>query len=108
MFDVTDQAITVSSRTRCYTVELRVSVLYKITYSSRRFITEQRQKRWQVSFLSNILDLSWNILMLQRRKRTILVLQGISISFPTWRIGAVLYSGIGREESQLARLVITF
>ena len=43
--------------------------------------------------MSNVLDLSWNILMLQRRKRTILVLQGISISFPTWRIGAVLYSG---------------
>ena len=59
--------------------------------------TEQRQKRWQVSFLSNVLDLSCKILILQRRKRTILVLQGTSISFPTWRIGAVLYSSDGMK-----------
>ena len=38
MFAVTDQAIN-SSRTRWYTIELRVSVLYNITHSSRRFIT---------------------------------------------------------------------
>ena len=38
MFAVTDQAIN-SSRTRWYTIELRVSVLYNITYSDRRLIT---------------------------------------------------------------------
>ena len=39
----------------------------------------------------NVLDLSWNILVLQRRKRTILILQGKSISFPTRRIVIMFY-----------------
>ena len=34
----------------------------------------------------NVLDLSWKILVLQRRERTILILQGKSISFPTRRV----------------------
>ena len=39
----------------------------------------------------NVLDLSWNILVLQRRKRTILILQGKSIYFPTQRIVILFY-----------------
>ena len=41
--------------------------------------------------MSNVLDQSWNILVLQRRKRTILILQGKSISFPTRRIVILFY-----------------
>ena len=40
----------------------------------------------------NVLDLSWNMLLLQNRKRTILlILQGKSISFPTRRIVVMFY-----------------
>ena len=39
----------------------------------------------------NVLDLSWNIVVLRRRKRTILILQGKSISFSTRRIVILFY-----------------
>ena len=39
----------------------------------------------------NVLDLSWNILILQRKKRTILILRGKSISFPARRIVILFY-----------------
>ena len=69
MFDVTDQAIN-SSRTRWYTIELRVLVLYNITYSDRRLITlwvsyilvvrlrEMASKRYGI-LANNVLPLSY-------------------------------------------------
>ena len=51
--------------------------------------------------VSNVLDLSWNILVLQRRKRTILILQGKSISFPTRRI-AIMFNSDFRCFSKFA------
>ena len=42
--------------------------------------------------MSNVLDLSWNILVLQRRKQIILILQG---KFPTRKIVIMFYPSFG-------------
>ena len=55
-------------------------------------LNSSRSKQNFISIL-NVLDRNWNILVLQRRKRTILILQGKSISSPTLRIVIVFNSG---------------